>query len=461
MACTHGQTPAGSRIPLSPCQRSPRPLNVVFLSDWLSFPCGMAATNRVRLLARAMVEAGAEAHVMSMQASDRPPVVENRKTRGEWHGVTFEYTCGTTTRHSSFVMRRIIEVRGWLTAMLRLIQLRRGGRLDVVYLWLTCQRADWERALFVVLLRLLRVPIVMELNERPWALRDDQTVIERSVSPLAGMDGAVSISRYLTNWARAEGARRRPRLRIVEVPILVDMAEQPDPRELEQGELIVVFAGAPEYDETVDFIVRAMEYVWRRFPTCRLLITGARPGDPAAEALARRLAEQSAGSRDRVRLVGYLTRDELLGLYQEARALLIPLFDDVRSKARFPTKTAEYMASGRPIITTRVGEMARLFADGENAFVCEPGDAEEYGLRICAALADIELARRVGAAGREYAREHFEYGAYGRPLVEAFEQVRRDAERHHQRRRETAFRETEMHGHGGSGGQDGKERREP
>jgi glycosyltransferase involved in cell wall biosynthesis len=421
---------------LNPRGTAQRSLKVVFLSDWLGFPNGMAATNRVRLLARGMAQAGARVHVVCMQTSDRPPTIENWATSGVWHGVTFEYTCGRTVRHSSFLMRRIIEARGWLMGALRLVQLRRAGRMDGVYLWFTCQRAELRRALFVGLLRLLRVPVVMELNERPWALRDDRSVVERIVSPLACMDGAVSISRYLTEWAQAEAVRRRSPLRIVEVPILVDMAEQPQPHELPDAEPMVVFSGAPEYDETVGFIVRAMEYVWQRYPACRLMITGARPGDPAAESLRRRLVAHETGRDDRVQLRGYLPRRELLDLYQDAWALLIPLFDDVRSRARFPTKIGEYLASARPIVTTSIGEMARLFTDGENAFLCSAGDAEQYGLKICAVLADKEMADRVGAAGREFALAHFDYERHGRPLVEAFDQVCRDAERGegHQRR---------------------------
>ena len=403
--------------------RAPR---VVFLSDWLGFPHGMAATNRVRLLARAMIDAGAEAHVICLQASDRPPVVENHHTHGEWNGVTFEYTCGTTVRHSSFLMRRAIEMRGWLTGVVRLAQLRRMNRLDGVYLWFTCQRAELRRAVFVTLLRLLGVPIIMELNERPWSLRDDRTPIERLLSPLSGVQGAVSISGYLTHWACAEAARRRSRLHITEVPILVDMAEIPAPRATPDGEPTIVFAGAPQYDETIDFIIRAMEHVWPRFPSCRLVITGARPGDPAAEALSRRLAEHRSGAGGPVILAGYLKREELLQLYQEARALLIPLFDDVRSTARFPTKTAEYMASGRPIVTTRVGEMARLLTDGENALLSRAGDAEEYGIKICSALADTEFASRVGLAGREFARAHFDYRLHGPSLVDVFARAWRD-----------------------------------
>ncbi len=404
-------------------------VRIVFLSDWLRFPHGMAATNRVRLLARAMTEAGAQAHVMCLQASDRPPVVENRFTRGRWNGVTFEYTCGTTVRHSSFLMRRLIEARGWVTGIVRLVQLRRMGLLDGVYLWLTCQRAEPSRALYVGLLRWLRVPVIMELNERPWSLREDQTPIEKLISPLAGVAGAVSISGYLTQWAREEAARRKSWVRIAEVPVLVDMAEVPAPEELGEDEPIVVFAGAPEYDETIDFIVRAMAHVWRHFPSCRLVITGAQRGDPAADALARRLAGRISHADGRVELVGYLKREALLRLYERAHALLIPLFDDVRSKARFPTKTAEYMASGRPIVTTSVGEMARLLTDGENAYLASPGDAEDYGIKVCSVLADRESAQRVGLAGREYARAHFHYSLYGQRLVDLFTRARQDLDR--------------------------------
>ena len=108
-----------------------------------------------------MVQAGAEAHVICMQASDSQPTIENRETHGEWHGVTFEYTCGTTARHSSFIMRRAIEARGWLVGVIRLVQLRRGDRLDCVYLWFTSQRAEKRRAVFVGLLHLLRIPVVI------------------------------------------------------------------------------------------------------------------------------------------------------------------------------------------------------------------------------------------------------------------------------------------------------------
>jgi glycosyltransferase involved in cell wall biosynthesis len=395
----------------------------VFLSDWLGFPHGMAATNRVRLEARAMAESGAVPHVLCLHATERAPNVDNTSPVGEWHGVTFEYACGTTLRHPSFAMRRLIEVRGWSTGLLRLVQLRRADRLDCVYLWFTCQRAELRRAVFGGLLRLLGVPVAMELNERPWSLRDDANRLERRLSPLVGVDGAVSISRYLSDWAAAESARLRRAFRIAEVPILMDLAEQPAPSGAPEGDPLVVFAGAPQYDATVAFIIEAMRHVWVRFPTCRLAITGARPGDPAADALAAMVSAADVRD-DRVQLIGYLPRADLLGLYSEAHALLIPLFDDVRSAARFPTKMGEYLASARPVVTSGVGEMARVFTDGVDAMVAPPGDPEAFAGRICDLLADEDLSSRIGAAGREYARTHFRYELHGPALVEFFTELR-------------------------------------
>ena len=86
---------------------------------------------------------------------------------------------------------------------------------------------------------------------------------------------------------------------------------------------------------------------------------------------------------------------------------------------------AEYMASGRPVVTTDVGEMGRLLTDGENALLGRAGDAEDYGAKICALLADRRFSVEVGAAGREYAREHFGYRAYGRPLLELYAEASR------------------------------------
>jgi glycosyltransferase involved in cell wall biosynthesis len=408
-----GQSPAS--VP------SGRPLHVVVLGSYLRFPHGMAATNRVRLLARAMVEAGVRVRVLSLQAGERPPHVENTQVSGVHQGIAFEYACGTTVRHSSFVVRRLIEARGWTAGALRLARLRRRGQLDAVCLWFTSQRLQPRRLAYLALLRALRVPVVIELNERPWSLRDDGSEAERRRSPLAGVAGVVAISDLLAGWARGEAERLRRRLAVLEVPIVVDVNEQTPGAYPSAAPPLVVFAGAPQYDETIRFIFTAMRRVWQDVPECRLVVSGANPADPAARWLADE-ARKAAGEA-RLEIAGYLSRPDLLALYGRASALLVPLFDDVRSEARFPTKIGEYLAAARPVVTSAVGEIPRFFTDGVDAAVCPPGDALAFGERIAGLLRDPDAAAAMGAAGRELAERRFDYALYGAQLRDGFAAV--------------------------------------
>jgi glycosyltransferase involved in cell wall biosynthesis len=109
-------------------------------------------------------------------------------------------------------------------------------------------------------------------------------------------------------------------------------------------------------------------------------------------------------------------RDKLLELYAQSRALLIPLFDDDRSRARFPSKIGEYLAAARPVVTTHVGEIDRYLTNGVNAYASVPGDAAAYAESIVEILDDPAAAADVGRAGRRLAEERFHFSLHGASL---------------------------------------------
>lgn len=379
----------------------------------------MANTGRALLIARALLEAGVAVRVLSLQGIDRPPDVQNTAVRGVHMGVPFEYACGTTVRHESFVVRRLVAMWGWVHGALRLVRLRRQGLLDLVLLWFWTPRPAVRLLFFVTLLRLLRIPVVREVNESPWSQREDTTLLERLWSPLAGTAGAMTISESLHEWAVAE-YRRHPGGRVIDVPILVDVHEQ-TPDVYPTGNPLVVFAGSPDYRTTIEFIFAAMEEVWRRHPECRLAVTGASPSDPRVDWLRARV--QEAGLRSRVDLVGYLDRAGLLDLYSRAHALLIPLFDDRQSKARFPTKIGEYLAAARPVVTNSVGEVPLYFRDGVNAVVCPPNDPLAFGRAIADLLSDPDRAALIGHRGRRLAETRFDHALHGTAIADLFAEI--------------------------------------
>ncbi|HUY90588.1 MAG TPA: glycosyltransferase [Pirellulales bacterium] len=71
-----------------------------------------------------------------------------------------------------------------------------------------------------------------------------------------------------------------------------------------------------------------------------------------------------------------------------------------------PVSILEALACGKPVVATRVGSVPESVKDGVNGYLVAPGDAEQLAERVGALLADRELARGFGAAGRELVVSH-------------------------------------------------------
>jgi glycosyltransferase involved in cell wall biosynthesis len=67
-----------------------------------------------------------------------------------------------------------------------------------------------------------------------------------------------------------------------------------------------------------------------------------------------------------------------------------------------PNVVNEAMASGLPVIATRIGGIPDMVREGETALLFDPGDVE--GLRGCLRMLvnDPNLRKRMGRAGHEF-----------------------------------------------------------
>ena len=72
-----------------------------------------------------------------------------------------------------------------------------------------------------------------------------------------------------------------------------------------------------------------------------------------------------------------------------------------------PTKLFEYMASARPIVASRLGQIADIIADGENGLLVEPGDSDALARAIERLARDEALRARLGEAARRTVIERY------------------------------------------------------
>jgi glycosyltransferase involved in cell wall biosynthesis len=77
-----------------------------------------------------------------------------------------------------------------------------------------------------------------------------------------------------------------------------------------------------------------------------------------------------------------------------------------QSEGGFPTKLGEYLASGRPVCVTDIGEISDYLVNDKSAFFAEPGSFISFSQAITKALsaADIE---KVGKEGQKIAFQIF------------------------------------------------------
>ena len=109
--------------------------------------------------------------------------------------------------------------------------------------------------------------------------------------------------------------------------------------------------------------------------------------------------------RDRVPFArGFVRHDELQQLYARAAVVACP-----SRREGFGVACLEAMAHGRPVVATRVGGLLDLVVDGETGIVVPPRDPAALRSALERLLADADLRRRLGTAGRDRARTHFSW----------------------------------------------------
>jgi glycosyltransferase involved in cell wall biosynthesis len=97
------------------------------------------------------------------------------------------------------------------------------------------------------------------------------------------------------------------------------------------------------------------------------------------------------------------SRAELARAYHEVDVCLVTSRQEGGPKA-----VLESMASGVPLVTTRVGQAAELVRDGDNGLVADVDDVDALVGAVQRVHDDADLRARVGAAGRVTAEEHAE-----------------------------------------------------
>lgn len=189
----------------------------------------------------------------------------------------------------------------------------------------------------------------------------------------------------------------------------IDLARFPSLGPNPDGPVVTVARLSPEKD--VANLLRAASMVAPRCPDFCLVVAGNGPCRADLEQLRdelglRKIVEFLGEVRD---VPALLARSRLFVLASRTEGISLTLL--------------EAMASGLPVVATRVGGNPEVVVDGETGRLvpaCNPAALAEA---ILAGLSDAEAGRRMGLLGRRRAEEYFDI----RRMVASYESLYREA----------------------------------
>lgn len=396
-----------------------RPLRVLHVISSVSASAGgptVAAHNMLKALARRGIEADLAATDDDGRAG-RLPVPLGEPV--ELHGQRIWYFPRQTRQYGfSYPLARWLE--------------RSIDRYDLVHTTGLYSFAPLAAAWHA---REAQIPYIM----RPagmldsWGMKHKSPILKRvSIAALEGplLEAAAAVH-FMSELERTRANERGRRLRPVVLPMGFDFeapakasaARESDPTTLELADIelgpgpVILYLSRIDYMKGVDVLLRAFAALPAE-SGATLLIAG--DGVPSLVAELHALAA-SLGLGQRVRWLGFTQGARKRALFERADVFALP-----SASENFGVAVIEAMHAGCPVIVTQGVGVAELVARHGAGLVTD-GSVDGLRSALGQLLADPELRRRSGEAGRRAVAADLTLDAFGARLESLYRSVLADA----------------------------------
>jgi glycosyltransferase involved in cell wall biosynthesis len=370
----------------------------------------------IRNFVRAMTELGHQVSVVCTRVSSPKSLEEELEAEvhpaplAAWnHGLAHAIRAGNrlmgrATRNNPDAVRSLHNLRFFRTAA----KAARGLEPDFIYerysLWgMAGHRLAKDRS----------IPLVLEVNA-PLAYEQQRYRAGLTCPPLArwverriwrNADLLIAVSEPLRSQLLEAGAspERAHVLPNAANPRLFHMDLDGGPvrdRLKLNGRFVLGFVGMFRPWHGVDLLISAFEDLHRASPAAHLLLVGDGPLRSRFEEEVRKMGLQQA-----VTFAGGVAHEDVPE-YLAAMDVAVAPYPALDQFYYSPIKLYEYMAAGRAVVASRVGQVAEIIVDGVNGLLFEPGNRS--GLVDCLRRLqnDVglrnELGRRASAACSEH-----------------------------------------------------------
>ena len=373
-------------------------------------PEGGGRTSRLKTLAASIEHGSHRAFVLVEHGLTNAPGQEVRGAITRT-GISFQYVLQNTSRSFGFSatwmkLRAVYALWRWLAAA------RRRGELDII---LFNNLALYDTLPLTLFAKWKGLPTVQCYeDERMEVVSKESLGLARRLfginsrlsdylcPPLA--DAIIVISEHLRiKYAKLSHGR----CKVFIVPTIVDCEDWRGGPEPETDTPRLLYSGTFSEQDEIEAIVEALAILRNRGRRFEALFLGATASHPRVKSLTAQIMNLDLDGCVYIHPFMPLAavREEIF----KANILLCIRRDSIWARSGQATKLSEYLASGRLVIASDVGDNCRYLKDHESALIVSPtASPTELSDTIEQALLSPDLRRRIGMAGRRVAETYFD-----------------------------------------------------
>ncbi|MGA2403578.1 MAG: glycosyltransferase [Syntrophobacteraceae bacterium] len=390
-------------------------INLVFMGGF-TYPRGMAGTKRIQNAINALKEYPDIATRVILQRQSS----EHNILSGVHQGTPYETVMGNLLRARMFVALPLLYYRT-IAALKRAL---RPDHKNVIYFY---GPLFLESGVPLSYAQRLGYKIVFDVIEDYGLAKEVSRsfyhdmrghLANRLSSRIKDLSaGIIVISSHLEEKC---GMLTQGKVPVHYMPISVDMSFFPQKPSRVKSIISIFYAGSFGKKDGLPVLLDAFDKLAGRYRNVHLVLTGRGDREAMKEILVRM---EVSPHKDRIEFKGYLDEKDYYSLLNNADIPCMTRVDLPYAHAGFPFKLGEFLATGKPVIASRVSDVDRFLVNGHNAMLVQPGSSTEVCEAVEFLINNPESAEAIGVRGREVAESFFDYRQQGKALFTFLENL--------------------------------------
>jgi len=362
------------------------------------FPFGTAAINKCLTVYEALAEEEFEIFIMNDHAVHNRDIPYNIQKIGKYNQLNYFYTTPSPYKPSFKISRIYYIIVGKIIKYFLLIKWLFKKKIDLIIFY---PRGNFfELFNYRILSLIFNVPIISHyveyrsvfLNRKKIRYRINDYLFDHYF--MYFVDGVLPISEFLIQKIK----NKKQNLPILKIPPLVNYNSFKKINNIKDDYFLYV--GSTGYYESIELVVKAFCLIPNNRFYLYLILNQVN-----FEGTIQKL--KSKYNNQNIKFFSQLEYDVLINYYFNAKALLVPLNNNIKDIARFPHKIAEYLATANPIITTNFGEIPYYFEDEKNALVTQGFNCHGFAQKMQFVINNKDSAVKIGLNGYNTGFKYF------------------------------------------------------